>query len=163
MAEDNNQKPPEKKPVVPSVSWSDNSPEANEILSKADKFVDAKGAAMQYFDLGPKAQDKEDKKAPPRLALSFDPNLNENIQGVKAKTKGLLPDALIKEISTTNHLIASILRTWANTVSMMGHFKKDRFDIGTVVNIKPDFEREMTPEQIAKVQERIDKFKTLLV
>jgi len=147
-----------------NLDYAEGSAEANEILAKADRMIDAKTAAMEYFNLqGPKAAQEGDKKAPPRLALSFDPNLSENVQGVKTKTKGLLPDTLIKEISTTNHLIASILRGWSNAASMWGQFQKNRFDVGIRVDIKEDFEKEMTPEQIEKVQDRIERFKTLLI
>src|SRR5690606_10209175 len=78
------------------LNYAESEGEANDLLSKADRMLDAKTAAMEYFNLqGPKSAKEEDKKAPPRLALSFDPNLTENVQGVKTKTKGLLPDALI--------------------------------------------------------------------
>jgi hypothetical protein len=158
MSEDN--KPSDKPDKKISVDWSDSNPEANELLQKADKIVDSKQAAMQYFNI---QGSKETKKAPPKLALTYDPNLTENVQGVKTKTKGLLPDTLIKEISSSNHLIASILRGWSNAVSMFGSFKKNRFDIGTEVKIKPEFEKDMTPEQISKVKDRIEKFKVLLM
>jgi hypothetical protein len=159
MSEENKPKNPSDKKI--SVDWSESNPEANELLQKADKITSSKEVAMQYFGLD--GTKPKDKKAPPKLALTYDPNLTEHVTGVKSKTKGLLPDSLIKEISSSNHLIASILRGWSNAVSMFGHFKKDRFDIGTDVRIKPDFEREMTPEQISKVKDRIEKFKILLM
>jgi hypothetical protein len=148
------------------LDYAESGGESNELLAKADKMVDAKQAAMDYFNIvnnNKSKQGLDDKKAPPRLALTYDPNLTESHQGVKAKTKGLLPDTLIKEISSTNHLIASILRGWSNAVSMWGQFQKNRFDVGMKVSIKDDFEREMTPEQIEKVKDRMERFKTLLL
>ena len=102
------------------------------------------------------------KKTPPRLAVTVDPHSADNYQGIKVKKK-LLPDETIKEIRATDHLVASILRARGNTMSMFGHIKKDRFDIGIEVKIKPDFEKEISYDQMTKIKERITRFETILM
>lgn len=100
----------------------------------------------------------------PRLAFSEDPQTQNKYAGIfKLKDRGLLPDTVIKRLRIENHLIASILRARGNTLSMMGHIRKDRFDVGIEVDIKPEFKDHIEPEQMVKIKERIDRFlKTLM-
>jgi hypothetical protein len=146
----------------PTISWVDNNPEAQEILAKANNILDVKDSYNQYLNLNTDSSSEKKKKVPPKLSFTYDNNLTENIQGVKAKRK-LLPDTLIKEIASSNHLIASIIRSWSNVISMYGKFRKDRFDLGLEIKIIPEYEEEMSPEQITKVKERMARFKTLLI
>jgi hypothetical protein len=99
----------------------------------------------------------------PRLAFAEDPTLHDNYAGLYKLRRGLLPPNVIKNIRTQNFLIAGILRARGNTLSMMGHIRKDRFDVGIEVDIKPEFKDHIEPEQMVKIQERIDRFVKLLI
>src|SRR5690606_542290 len=99
----------------------------------------------------------------PRLAFAENPTSYDNYAGIYKTKRGLLPDNIIKQIRIQNFLIAAILRARGNTLSMMGHIRKDRFDVGIEVPIKPEFKDYIEPEQMIKIQERIDKFIKLLV
>lgn len=99
----------------------------------------------------------------PRLAFAEDPQNYDNYAGIYKLKRGLLPDNIIKQIRVQNFLVASILRARGNTMSMMGHVRRDRFDIGIDVEIKPEFKDHVEPEQMVKIQERIDRFLRLLI
>lgn len=99
----------------------------------------------------------------PRIAFTEDPSQTDNYAGVFKTKRRLLDDKIIKMIRVQNHLVASILRARGNTLSMFGHIKKDRFDIGIDVEIKPEFEPHIKPNQMIKIKERIEKFKKILV
>lgn len=99
----------------------------------------------------------------PRLAFDQNPNTYDNYAGIYKIKSGLLPDNIIKQIRIQNFLIASILRARGNTMSMMGHLRKDRFDVGIEVAIKQEFKDHIEPEQMIKIQERINKFTKILV
>lgn len=103
------------------------------------------------------------KDAPIRIGITEDPNSTDNYAGVFKLKKRLLPDSILKMIRIQNHLVASILRARANTISMFGHIKKDRFDIGIDVDIRKEFEDKLTPDQTVKAQERIERFKKILI
>jgi len=102
-------------------------------------------------------------KAIPRLAFAEDPKAYDNYAGIFKLKRGLVPDNILKQIRVQNFLIAAILRARGNTLSMMGHIRKDRFDVGIDVEVKPEFKDHIEPEQMVKVQERINKFLKLLV
>jgi len=102
-------------------------------------------------------------KGRPRLAFAEDPQNYDNYAGIYKLKRGLLPDQVIKQIRVQNFLVASILRARGNTMSMMGHIRKDRFDIGIDVEIKPEFKDHVQPEQMVKIQERIDRFLKILI
>jgi hypothetical protein len=99
----------------------------------------------------------------PRLAFAEDPMLHDNYAGIYKLKRGLLPDNVLKQIRVQNFLVAAILRARGNTLSMMGHIRKDRFDVGIEVDIKPEFKDHIEPEQMVKIQERIDRFLKLLI
>lgn len=99
----------------------------------------------------------------PRMAFTEDPVRKDNYFGLFKNKKRLLPDWTIKRIRQEDHLVASILRARANTMSMFARLRKDRFDIGLEGNIKPEYEDVISPEQRIKVQERISKALNLLM
>lgn len=99
----------------------------------------------------------------PRLAFAEDPNRSDNYAGIYKLKRNLLPDNIIKQIRVNNFLIACILRARGNALSMMGHVRKDRFDSGIEINIKPEFKDHIEPEQMEKIKNRIDKFEKKLL
>lgn len=103
------------------------------------------------------------KKKAPRLAFSEKPNDSNNYAGIYKIKSALIPDYVLKQIRVQNHLIASILRARGNTMAMFGHIKKDRFDIGVEIKIKPEFEEVIKTDQMIKIKDRISKTEKLLV
>lgn len=99
----------------------------------------------------------------PRLAFVEKPNSYEHYAGIYKLKRDLIPDLYIKQIRVKNMLVAAILRARGNTLSMMGHPKKDRFDVGVEVDIKPEFKDHIEPEQMVKIQERMDSFMKILI
>jgi hypothetical protein len=99
----------------------------------------------------------------PRLAFAEDPNKSDNYAGIYKLKRGLVPDTLIKQIRVQNFLIACILRARGNAMSMIGHIRKDRFDVGIEVEVKTEFKQHIEPEQMEKIQDRIDKFQKKLL
>lgn len=99
----------------------------------------------------------------PRLAFTEDPNAYANYAGLYKLKRGLLPDNIIKQIRIQSFLIAGILRARANTLSMMSHIRRNRFDVGLELNIKPEFKDYIEPEQMVKINERMDRFLKLLM
>ncbi len=99
----------------------------------------------------------------PRLAFAEDPQAFDNYAGIYKLKKGLLPDNILKQIRVQNFLIAGILRARGNTMSMMGHVRNNRFDVGIDVDVKAEFKDHIEPEQMVKIQERIDRFLKLLI
>lgn len=99
----------------------------------------------------------------PRIAFVEDPYNNYNYAGLYKIKKDLVPDNVIKQIRVQNFLVAAILRARGNTISLMSHIRKDRFDTGIDVDIKPEFKDHILPEQMIKIKERIDRFLALLI
>lgn len=105
-----------------------------------------------------------DKKRPvPRLAFTEQPNQMDTYAGVFKIKRGLLPNSVIKQIRTQNFLIAGILRTRGNMMSMFGRARADRFDIGIEIDIKPEFKEHIEPEQMVIIQERMDAVSKLMI
>jgi hypothetical protein len=102
-------------------------------------------------------------RAVPRLAFAEDPMQHDNYAGIYKLKRGLLPPAVIKQIRTQNFLVAGILRARGNATSMMGHIRKDRFDVGVEVDVKPEFKDHIEPEQMVKIEERINRFLKVLI
>jgi hypothetical protein len=98
-----------------------------------------------------------------KLAFYEDPVETSDYAGLYKTKRRLLPDKVIKMIRIQNHLVASILRARGNTMAMHGHKRKDRFDIGFEVDIKPEFEQYIKPEQMAKIRERIERLEKLIL
>ncbi len=103
------------------------------------------------------------KTSAPRIGFTEDPVSTDHYAGVYKIKKKLLPDSVLKLVRVQNHLVASILRARSNTMSMFGHIKKDRFDIGIDVSIKTEFEEHIKPEQMVRIKDRIEKFKKILI
>lgn len=103
------------------------------------------------------------KKKAPALAYTQNPITNDSFLGIYKLKRGLLPNEVIKQISIHDHLVAAILRTRGNMLSLFGHVRKDRFDIGIEIKIKPEFYKILTTEQFAKIQDRMKKFEVLLL
>ena len=106
---------------------------------------------------------KEKKVIAPRLSLTEDPQQMQNFANIFKMKSHLIPDWIIKQIRIQDSLVACILRARGNTLSLHGHIRRDRFDVGIEVVIKPEFESVIRPEQLSKIQQRISKFETLLV
>lgn len=103
------------------------------------------------------------KKKAPSLAFSELPSPQSNFLGLfKARTR-LLPPELIKTIRITDHLVAAILRTRGNIMKLYGHLKKDRFDVGIEIEIKPEFLKILTPEQYEKIVQRMKRLEKILL
>jgi hypothetical protein len=102
------------------------------------------------------------KKAP-ALAFTENPAPSDNYLGLYKSKRRLLPDEVIKQIRVTDHLVAAILRARGSMMSLFGHLRKDRFDIGMEIEIKPEFYKILTPEQHDKILKRIKKFEQILL
>lgn len=99
----------------------------------------------------------------PRIAFTEQPTPTDNYLGFYKSKKQLLPDILLKQIRITDHLVAAILRARGNMMALFGHFRKDRFDIGLEITIKPEILRLLTPSQYEKTKVRIKRFEQLLL
>lgn len=121
------------------------------------------GSNYQVIDLIKSAMGSANKKNAPRLAFTEQPNNMDHYAGVFKLKKGLIPDSVIKQVRIQNHLIAGILRARGNHVSMFGHVRKDRFDIGIEVDVKQDLKDYIEPEQMVLIQERINDFLKILI
>lgn len=103
------------------------------------------------------------KRQVPRLAFTEQPHQMDTYAGVFKIKRGLLPNSIIKQIRTQNFLIAGILRTRGNMMSMFGRRRANRFDIGIEVDIKPEFKDHIEPEQMVVIQERMDAAMKVLI
>lgn len=131
-------------------------------LLEAENLVKNEGPTLSFAIKEAMGSTKKTQAAT-RIGFTEDPTLTESYAGIFKLKKRLLPDSIIKMIRVQNHLVASILRARANTLSMFGHIKKDRFDIGIDVDVRKEFEDHLSDEQLVKVNERIDRFKKLLI
>lgn len=138
---------------------------ADAVNEQNEQIIKNAGKNEQMMDLIKSATGYVKKsKNTPRIAFVEDPQSANRYAGIyKLKDSGLLPDGVIKSIRVKNLLVASILRSRGNTLSMMGHLRKDRFDVGIEVSIKDEFSDHIEPEQMAVIQERINKFTKILV
>lgn len=102
-------------------------------------------------------------KNAPRLAFTENPAPTDNYLGLYKSKRRLLPDEVLKQIRLQDHLIAAILRARGSMMSLFGHLRKDRFDIGVEMAIKKEFYELLTPEQYEKTMERMKKAERLLL
>src|ERR1700722_6156417 len=102
------------------------------------------------------------KKAP-ALAFTENPAPSDNFLGLYKTKRRSLPDEVIKQVRITDHLVAAIIRSRGNTMSLYGHERKDRFDTGIEIEILPEFLKILTPEQFEKVKQRMKRFMKLLM
>jgi hypothetical protein len=98
----------------------------------------------------------------PALALTENPQA-QSFEGLTKIPRGLIPDHIKKQIRKGDHLVAAILRSRGNLLSLYGHLRKDRFDVGVEVEIKPDFFKILTPEQHETVVARMKRFEKILL
>ncbi len=102
------------------------------------------------------------KKAP-SLAFAELPSTQSTWLGIFKPRTRLLPPDIIKVIRVTDHLVAAILRTRGNIMKLYGHLRKDRFDVGLELEIKPEFLKLLTPEQYEKVVIRMKRLEQILL
>jgi hypothetical protein len=102
-------------------------------------------------------------KNAPRLAFTENPAPSDNYLGLFKSKRRLLPDEVLKQIRIQDHLVAAILRARGSMMSLFGHLKKDRFDIGVEVALKKEFYDILTPEQYEKSMARMKRFEALLL
>ena len=131
-----------------------------EVLQKAGYEATDASSPLWYALNG--ASGSASKKAP-ALAFTENPAPSDNYLGLYKSKRRLLPDEVIKQIRVTDHLVAAILRARGSMMSLFGHLRKDRFDIGMEVEIKPEFYKILTPEQHDKILKRIKKFEQILL
>lgn len=136
------------------------SQDAGDAMAKAGYEQDDPSSPLM-FAIG-QATGNSTKKAP-SLAFTENPSPGENYMGLTKSKRKLLPDEVLKIVRIQDHLIAAILRARGAHLSLFGHLRKDRFDIGVEVEIKKEFEKILSPEQYEKVMQRIKKFEQLLL
>lgn len=144
-----------KKNMVFALSQS-----AGEAMEKAG-YTNDNAASPLIYALN-QATGSASKKAP-ALAFTENPAPSDNYLGLYKSKRRLLPDEVLKQIRITDHLVAAILRARGSMMSLFGHLRKDRFDIGVEVAIKPEFFKVLTPEQYEKVASRMKRFEQLLL
>jgi hypothetical protein len=143
-----------------------------------NKLVFALGPSMEdalekngfeKSDAGPlmyalqQASGTANSKRAPALAFTENPAPSDNFLGLYKTKRRALPDEVLKQIRITDHLVAAILRTRGNMMSLFGDLRPDRFGYGLEVEIKPEFYKVLTPEQFDKVKERIKRFEKILL
>lgn len=99
----------------------------------------------------------------PALAFMESPNYNDAYAGVVKAKRNEIPDSILKMVRVQDYLIAAILRTRGGQLSQFGKKRKDRFDKGMEISIKPEFHKLLNTEQFAKVTERIKRLETIIL
>ena len=135
------------------------SQDAGEALEKAG-YEPTNPASPLMFAL---QQASGTAKKAPQLAFTENPTPSDNYLGLYKSKRRLLPDEALKQIRITDHLIAAILRARGAMMSLFGHLRKDRFDVGFETCIKQEFEDLLSPEQFEKVVERMKRFEKILL
>lgn len=169
MSNENNQNNPNlvKEAVADAISATpkktmvfDLSQDAGDAMEKAGYSVEDPASPLLFAIQ--QATGSATKKAP-SLAFTENPSPGENYMGLTKSKRKLLPDDILKIVRVQDHLIAAILRARGSHLSLFGHLRKDRFDIGVEVSIKKEFEKMLTPEQYEKTMQRIKRFEQLLL
>ena len=137
------------------------SQDAGDALEKAG-YKGETGPLMYALQQATGSADSSKKKAP-ALAFTEDPSPSNNYLGLYKSKRRLIPDDVLKQIRITDHLIAAILRARGSMMSLFGHLRKDRFDIGVEVIIKPDFIKILSTEQYEKVIARMKRFEQIIL
>ena len=99
----------------------------------------------------------------PALAFLESSNYMDAYSGVVKAKRNEIPDTVLKLVRVQDHLIAAILRTRGGQVSQFGKKRKDRFDNGLEIKIKPEFYKLLNTEQFEKITERIKRLETILL
>lgn len=136
------------------------SADAGEALEKAGYKQDDPASPLMYAIQA--ATGSATKKAP-ALAFTENPIPADNYLGLFKSKRRLLPDEVLKQIRIQDHLVAAILRARGSMLSLFGHLRKDRFDVGVEVSLKQEFYDILTPEQYEKVTSRMKRFEALLL
>jgi len=117
-----------------------------------------------YNDLIKNAMGSANKsRKVPRLSVTENPRQNDSYAGVYKIRRRLLPPYVIKQIRVGNLLIAGIMRARGNVMSMFGKIQADRFDVGIRTVLREEFKKIVEPEQMIKIQERIDRANKILL
>jgi hypothetical protein len=126
---------------------------------------DLKKSRPDLFPLAKALSDATGKATERAPALTFmeSPNYNDAYAGVVKAKRNEIPDSILKMVRTQDHLVAAILRTRGGQLSQFGKKRKDRFDKGMEISIKPEFFKLLSTEQFEKVTERIKRLETLLL
>src|ERR1700675_3703734 len=82
----------------------------------------------------------------PALTFMESPNYNDAYAGVVKAKRNEIPDSILKMVRVQDHLVAAILRTRRGQLSQFGKKRKDRFDKGMEISIKPEFFKLLTTE-----------------
>lgn len=136
------------------------SQDAGEALEKAGyKATDPASPLMYAIQ---QASGSANKNAP-RLAFTENPAPSDNYLGLFKSKRRLLPDEVLKQIRIQDHLVAAILRARGSMMSLFGHLRKDRFDIGVEISLKQEFRDILNPEQFEKVTARMKRFEAILL
>lgn len=133
----------------------------NEELKKAGYDMENPASPLMYA-LN-QATGTATKSKAPALAFTENPTPSENYMGLYKSKKRLLPDEVLKQIRLTDHLVAAILRARSNMLSLFGHLRKDRFDTGIEIEIKPEIKKVLTPDQFERIMSRIKRFEQILL
>jgi len=147
--------------IVDHIDMPDAQQQQNQL---DDQLMKSLGRSSDLTSLIDKMQStiKKRKKAP-RLAFEIDPTFKNSNAGVYRTKLSLVPDKTIKDVRIRNHLVAAILRARGNVLSMMSHLRKDRFDVGIELNIKPSLKDYINSDKLMKLEARMDNFKNLLM
>lgn len=98
-----------------------------------------------------------------RLAFESDPTLVNRYGSLYRAKLRLLPDTIIKRISIQDSLVAAIVNTRGNHLSVMGRERPDRFSMGFVIRPHAGIMDNASPKQKEILQDRIDKISKKLV
>ena len=136
------------------------------IQDKQDEFNDAivknSGGELSSLIKHAMGSANQNRKVP-RLAITENPLHKDHYAGIYKIKRRLLPDSVIKQIRVGNLLVAAILRARGNAMSMFGHIQKSRHDLGVDLALKEEFQKVIEPEQMVKIQERMDRTLKILV
>lgn len=148
-----------KKPVQRVFALSQ---DAGEAMEKSGYKAEDPASPLLFAIQQATGQSSSTKKAP-ALAFTENPTPGDNYLGLTKSKRKLLPDEVLKVVRVQDHLIAAILRARGAHLSLFGHLRKDRFDVGIEISIKKEFEKVLTPEQYEKVTQRMKQFEQLLL
>lgn len=135
--------------------------EAAEVLEKSGYALVDANKPLEYSPISDATGTA--KKTAPTMAFTENPTPAENFLGLYKSKRRLLPDEVIKQICIQDHLVAAILRARGNMLSSAGHLRKDRFDFGIEILVKPEIAAILTPEQRERVEERVKKLEEIIL
>jgi hypothetical protein len=98
-----------------------------------------------------------------RLAFEVNPTQSGIHQGLWQPKLRLLPDLVLKRIAIQDHLIAAIVNTRANHMSVYGRTRKDRHGFGFVIVPRQGIADSMDEAATKALQDKIEKASDLLI